>query len=107
VPRHSSREAEGTATEPVAQLEGYLTTYLDATLRGRKGGGATDTLRVPELVGQAVHDVVGERTRRPLLISMHSGLRMSQRTVRRHMRIHLRSMADGGVALRLYNAIAA
>lgn len=61
------------------------------TIRGRKGGGATDTLTVPEPVGQAVHDVRGDRTHGPLLINVHTGLRMSQHTVRRHMRTHLRA----------------
>jgi site-specific recombinase XerD len=75
----------------VPDADGTTESLVTLTIRGRKGGGATDTLSVPEPVGQAVHDAIGDRTRGPLLINAHTGMRMSQHTVRRHMRRTLHS----------------
>lgn len=69
-------------------------TRVTLTLRGRKGGGATDTLTVPDVVGQAVRDAAGNRSRGPLLISAATGLRMSQDTLRKHMR---RTLQHAGI----------
>jgi len=75
----------------VPDADGTTESLVTLTIRGRKGGGATDTMSVSEPVGQAVHDAIGDRTRGLLLINAHTGMRMSQHTVRRHMRHTLHS----------------
>lgn len=62
------------------RLRGRLAHRL--ALRGGKGGSATDTITVPDVVGSAVLDAVGDRASGQVPNSQWTGRRMSLHTLR-------------------------